>query len=80
LAERFEQKLFKKARLWQSFDYYPQVDDFNNYFLAGELGVEAPLTAKLSLRTYLQDTYYNRPAPGRKSNDLKLVSGIKYTF
>jgi putative salt-induced outer membrane protein YdiY len=80
VGERFEQKLSAKARLWQSLDYYPQIDDFKNYFVVGEIGVEAALTAKLSLRTYLQDTYYNKPAPGRKSNDIKLVSGIKYTF
>lgn len=80
VAERFEHKLNDRARIWQSAEYLPQVDNFNNYILNGEIGVEAGLTSKLSLRSYLQDTYDNEPAPGRKQNDLKLVAGIAYKF
>jgi putative salt-induced outer membrane protein len=80
VGERFEHKFSEKARLWQTVEFLPQVDDFDNYIINGEIGVETPLTRKLSLRTYLQDTYDNQPAPGRKKNDLKLVTGIAYKF
>ncbi|HKI69719.1 MAG TPA: DUF481 domain-containing protein [Verrucomicrobiae bacterium] len=66
LAEQFEHKFNDRVRVWQSLEFLPQVDDFNNYILNAELGLESALSEKLSLRTYLQDTYDNVPAPGRK--------------
>jgi putative salt-induced outer membrane protein YdiY len=79
-AEKFEHKLNDRARIWQSVEYLPQVDDFNNYLLVSELGVESGLTKQLSLRVYLQDTYDNEPAPGREKNDFKLIAGVAYKF
>ena len=51
-----------------------------NDILNAEIGLETDLTDKMSLRTFLQDTYDNVPAPGRKKNDLKLVTAIAYKF
>lgn len=79
-GERFEQKLSSHARLWQSLEYVPEVEDFNNYTANAELGVEADLTKKLKLRSFLQDSYVSQPAAGRKNNDIKLVAGVAYTF
>ena len=56
------------------------MDRFKNYILNLEVGLETQLTTKLSFRTYIQDSYDNEPVPGRKANDLKLVSGIAYKF
>lgn len=80
VAERFEYKISERARLWQSAEWLPQVDEFTNYLLVAEIGVESDLTEKMSLRVSLQDNYDNQPAPGRKSNDLRLVTGIGYKF
>ncbi len=80
VAERYELKLNDKTRVWQSAEWLPQVDRFKNYLLNTEIGLETQLTKKLSFRTYLQDIYDNEPVPGRKKNDLKLVSGIAYKF
>ncbi len=80
LAERFEHKFNDKTKLWQSLEILPQVDKFENYIVNAELGVETTLTEKLSLRTYVQDTFDNRPAPGRKKNDVKLVTALAYKF
>jgi putative salt-induced outer membrane protein YdiY len=80
VAERYELKLNDKTRVWQSAEWLPQVDHFKNYLLNSEIGLETQLTKKLSFRTYIQDTYDNEPTPGRKKNDLKLVSGIAYKF
>ncbi|EEF59422.1 DUF481 domain-containing protein [Pedosphaera parvula] len=79
-GERFEHKFSDTAKVWQSFEILPQVDDFNNFFINAEIGADAALTQKVSLTAYIQDTYYNVPAPGRQKNDIKLVSGIKYKF
>jgi len=80
VAERFEHKLNDRAKIWQTFEYLPQVDRFSNYIVNGEVGIEAGLTEKLSLRAWAQDTYDNEPAAGRLKNDFKLFSGVAYKF
>jgi putative salt-induced outer membrane protein YdiY len=89
LAERFEHKFKNGARVWQTAEIIPQVDDFENFIVNFELGVEAPLSKKLSLRAVLQDTYDNQPAvasgpaPGtyyKLKNDVKLIAGLAYKF
>ncbi|SRR6266511_1189227 len=80
VAERFELKFSDKTRLWESAEWLPQVDDFNNSIINGELGLETQLTARFSLRLFAQDTYDNEPAPGRKKNDVKLVTQLAYKF
>ena len=42
--------------------------------------MEADLTKKMALRVTLQDWYVRYPAPGRESNDIKLIAGINYKF
>jgi putative salt-induced outer membrane protein YdiY len=82
LGEKFNQVLSDRSRLWQTAEFLPQVDDFNNYIVNFEIGVEADLNASksMSLRVYLDDTYNNVPAAGRKKNDLKLVAAVAYKF
>ena len=80
VAERLEHKFNDRTRLWQSLEFLPQVDNFNNYIINAEIGIDTALTKKLSLRTYVQDTYDNEPAPLRKKNDVKLVTALAYTF
>jgi putative salt-induced outer membrane protein len=81
-AEKFNMALSDRARLWETVEILPQVDDFNNYIVNFEIGVEADLnqSKKLALRVYLDDTYNNVPAAGRKKNDLKLVAAVAYKF
>ena len=80
IAERFDHKLNDRVKLWQSLEFLPQVDDWNNFIINGEIGLEVALSKTFSQRTFLQDTYDNVPAPGRKENDLKLVAAIAYKF
>ena len=80
LAEHYEHKFSDKAKLWQSFEILPQVNKFKNYYWDAEIGVETGLTQSISLRTYLQDTYYAIPASGRLKNDMKLVAAVAYKF
>jgi putative salt-induced outer membrane protein YdiY len=79
-AERFEHKLNDRVRIWQSLEWLPQVDDFDNWILNAEIGLETQLTEKLSLRVFALDTYDNQPAAGREENDLKLVTAVAYKF
>jgi putative salt-induced outer membrane protein YdiY len=80
LAERFEHQLSKTARIWQSAEILPDVSDWENYIVNAEIGIDVAINTRWSLRAYLQDTYDNKPADGRKHNDLKLVVGTAYKF
>jgi putative salt-induced outer membrane protein YdiY len=56
------------------------VDRFDNYVINFEIGVETGLTKSLGLKTFLDDNYDNRPAPGKLKNDAKLVTALTYRF
>jgi putative salt-induced outer membrane protein YdiY len=80
LGERFEHKFSDKAKVWQSLDFLPQVDDFANYIIIGEIGAEAALNQSWALRAVFQDNYDHRPAEGRKQNDIKFITSVVYKF
>jgi putative salt-induced outer membrane protein YdiY len=82
IAERFHYAISPHSRAWESIEFLPQVNQFNNYLLNAELGIEAGLNKSnnLSLRSVLQDSYNNVPAFGRLKNDLKLITSIVYKF
>lgn len=80
VGQRYEYKFKTGARIWETAEWYPQVDRFKNWILNAELGVSAPITKALDARLVAQDTYNNQPAPGLLKNDLKLLAGIGYRF
>jgi len=80
VAERFDHKLNDRAKIWQTVEFLPQVDQFNNYIINAEIGIETSMTKHLSQQTFVQDSYHSEPAAGRVKNDLKLVAGLKYKF
>ena len=75
-AERYTCQAMKNAKLVQSLEYMPEAEDFDNYLLVGEIGVEAAMSERLSLRVVLQDKYDNTPAEGKERNDLSLIAGL----
>lgn len=79
-AERFTQKIGEKSRLWQSLEFLPQVDDFENYLINAEIGLSTDITKDIGLRVTLQDTYDNEPAPDRDENDLKFITALTIRF
>jgi len=80
LAERFEHKLDGGTRVWERAEFLPQVNKPENFLVNAEIGAEAALTKTFSLRVTLQDNFVNQPAPGRKDNDVKLISSVVYKF
>jgi hypothetical protein len=80
LAERYEHKFDTGAKIWESLEWIPQVDKFNNWILNAELGVSAPVYKSLDVRLVLQDWYNNQPAPGKLKNDFKLLAGVGLKF
>jgi len=81
-TERFEHTFnkAKTAKFWEEVDYLPQVDRFDNYLLNTEVGVEAALNARFSLRVCADDKFDSEPAAGRKENDILLVSSLVFKY
>lgn len=80
IAERIDFALSTTAKIWQSAEYLPKPDDFDDYLMNAELGIEATMTTRLNLRLVLQDKYDNVPAAGLKQNDLALIAGISLSL
>jgi putative salt-induced outer membrane protein YdiY len=82
IGEKFHYAISAHAKAWESIEYLPQVDRFNNYIVNAELGIEAALNKSnnLSLRSVLDDCYNNIPAANRLKNDLKLITSLVYKF
>jgi putative salt-induced outer membrane protein YdiY len=79
-AERGEYVFKNGSKIWESVEWIPQVDDFDNWIMNAEIGVSAPLSKALDLRLIAQDNYNNQPAPHRYKNDFKLIAAIGYKF
>ena len=75
-GERIDQVLSATSKAWQSAEYLPKADDFEDYLLNAEVGIEAAVNARISLRFVLQDKYDSTPAEGREKNDLTLIAGV----
>jgi putative salt-induced outer membrane protein len=71
-AQRCEYKFGENARMWESVEFVPEIDDFGSCLLRAELGIETQINALFSLRTSILDRYDSVPAPGTGSNDLML--------
>ncbi len=77
-SARHDQKLSENSKLWLTAEYLPNIDDFDDYLLNGEAGLEAALNSALSLRIVLQDRYDNTVPDDRERNDLSLISSVVY--
>ncbi|HVV00486.1 MAG TPA: DUF481 domain-containing protein [Verrucomicrobiae bacterium] len=80
VAERAEYKFHSGAKVWESIEWLPQVDNFDNWIANSEFGVSAPISKTIDIRLVLQDTYDNQPAEGRYKNDLKLIAALGFKF
>ena len=70
----------KTARVWETVQFYPQLNRWSNYLLTAEAGAEAALSARFNLRVVVDDNYNNDPATGAKRNDILLTSQLAYKY
>lgn len=80
VAERFSHALGEKSKVWQSAEYLPRASDFGDYLLSGEIGVEAPMSARVNLRMVVKDTYDSTPGEGNERNDVSLIAGVSLSL
>jgi len=80
-GEKFTWQINDRSRLWQTLDYVPRVDAWDeDYVLTAEVGIETDITNHLSLRVVAQDVYRSLPPEDRKENDFRLMAGVAYKF
>ncbi|MGA1530527.1 MAG: DUF481 domain-containing protein [Kiritimatiellia bacterium] len=80
VAQRYDRALSETAKVWQSLEYIPEVDDFDAYLLNTEIGAEAALNASLSLRLVVQSKYNSVPGVDLEKNDLSLIAGLSLSL
>ena len=68
------------SSLKQSFRMFNNLANPGEYRANFDLGIEARMWKALSWQITFSDRYITNPAPGRKTNDLLISSGIRYTF
>ena len=76
VQERGEHKIGANARVWESVEYLPSTEDFQDYLLNAEAGIEAAINATLSLRLVVQYKYDNEPAEGTERGDTTFIAGV----
>ncbi len=75
-GQSFAYAISPTAKIWESVEYLPRASDFSDYLLNAEIGAEAAMTSRLSLRLVLQDKYDSTPGAGLEENDITLIAGI----
>ena len=78
LASRHEHRLSETARWWTRAEYLPRIDDWDQYLIDAEIGIEAAINSHMSMRFVLQDNYNSRPATGTERNDLALIGAVNF--
>lgn len=79
-AERYTCQISKTAKLVQALEYVPAAEDFDDYLLTGEIGLEAAMTDRVSLKVVVQDKYDSTPAAEAEYNDISVIAGVGLTL
>lgn len=75
-GERYDRQLSPTAKCWQAAEFLPVADDFNDYLINAEIGVEAAINTSASLRLVVKDAYDSTPAKDREENDVTVIGAI----
>jgi len=81
IAELFEHQLSAKSKIWQSFEWLPEIEEFSNYLLKFELGASTQLTDKWGLKSFLRGTYDSDLASDTlEDTDWALITALSYAI
>lgn len=80
-GENFMHKFGAGTVFTESFDFYPDLSDLNQYRFGLDAAVVTKIHRWLGWQTSLSDRYVtNPPIPGTKSNDVILSTGLSISF
>jgi len=79
-VERYEYRFNEVTKFWQSVGITPTVEDFSDYLLDFELGIETRVTDRWSLRTFMKHRLDSTPVAGKGRSDTTIMLGLGYDF
>ena len=80
LGETFTHKFLASSAFNEALFFYPNLTSTGDFRSTFSLGLVTRLTKLLSWQTSFNDYYLSNPAPGKKTNDLLLSTGLRLTF
>ncbi|MGD9874058.1 MAG: YdiY family protein [Kiritimatiellia bacterium] len=78
LAQNFSRQISETAKIFESVEYLPEIEDFDNYLLNGEVGIEAAINSSASIRVSVKDKYDSTPGEGLEENDVSLIAALSF--
>lgn len=79
-GDEYSLKLAAATSLVQSFRMFNNLTTTGSYRVNFDLGMSTKLSKRLNWNLSVSDRNLNRPAPGRKANDLLYTTGLGITF
>jgi putative salt-induced outer membrane protein len=79
-GDDYAYKIGKTSSFVQSFRMFNNLSDTGQYRVNFDVGMATKIAKWLSWQVTASDRYLTNPAPGRKTNDLLISSGIRVTF
>ena len=79
-GDDFGYKINKASSFTQAFRMFNNLSDTGQYRMNFDIGMVTKVAKWLSWQVTASDRYITNPAPGRKTNDLLISSGVRVTF
>ena len=79
-GDDYAYKIGKSSSFVQSYRMFNNLSDTGQYRVNFDVGMVTKIAKWLSWQVTGSDRYLTNPAPGRKTNDLLISSGIRVTF
>jgi putative salt-induced outer membrane protein YdiY len=79
-GDEYNYKLNAVTSLVQTFRMFNNLNDTGAYRVNFDVGASTKISKWLTWNVSLSDRYLNRPAPGRKTNDILYTTGLGITF
>jgi putative salt-induced outer membrane protein YdiY len=80
LAYHVDKKLSDKVLVFHNVEYLPAFEDFEDYLIRADAGLQADLTKTFFSQFKVEWDYDSTPAPGRDKSDYRYLVGVGWRF
>ena len=80
LAYHADKTLWSKVKLYHNFEWIPSANENHYYLINSDVGLQAPLTARLAFDAKFQYAYNSDPSNRIKHADLRYLFGLSWIF
>ncbi len=78
-GQRFSHTFAGGSKITEGVTYSAEAQDFENFLLTAEVGLEVPFSAHWAFKASVGTVYDNTPAAGMDENDLYALAGLSYS-